>query len=110
MVSYNVKISPRAREQLNHYIDYIQYTLLNDQAADNVLQDALETIEVLESTAGSLKLCNSLKLKNLGYRKIKFCHHDYVMIYDIIDDVVQIKAIYHLMQDYENLFMDDYGL
>lgn len=32
MDSYNVIISPKALSQLNSYIDYIQYTLLNDQA------------------------------------------------------------------------------
>ena len=31
MDSYNVIISPKALSQLNNYIDYIQYTLLNEQ-------------------------------------------------------------------------------
>jgi hypothetical protein len=43
MDSFNVIISPKALSQLNSYIDYLQYTLLNDQAAYSVWQDALET-------------------------------------------------------------------
>lgn len=33
MDSFDVIISPKALSQLNGYIDYLQFTLLNDQAA-----------------------------------------------------------------------------
>lgn len=42
MDSFDVIISPKALSQLNDYIDYLQYTLLNDQAAYNVWQNAIE--------------------------------------------------------------------
>ena len=51
MDSFNVIISPKALYQLNNYIDYLQYTLLNDQAAYNVWQDALETRDQLSRVA-----------------------------------------------------------
>lgn len=63
MDSFNVIISPKALSQLNDYIDYLQYTLLNDQAAYNVWQDALETRNHLSKIAGSLKLCSHRKVK-----------------------------------------------
>ena len=44
---FDVIISPKALSQLNDYIDYLQYTQLNDQAAYNVWQDALETRDQL---------------------------------------------------------------
>lgn len=47
MDSFDVIISPKALSQLNDYIDYLQYTLLNDQAACNVWQDALKTRDEL---------------------------------------------------------------
>ncbi len=55
MDSFNVIISPKALSQLNSYIDYLQYTLLNGQAAYNVWQDALETREKLSKIADSLR-------------------------------------------------------
>ena len=70
MASFNVIISPKALSQLNSYIDYLQYTLLNDQAACNVWQDALETQEYLSKAASSLKFCTHPKLKKNGYRII----------------------------------------
>ncbi len=63
MDSYNVIISPKALSQLNSYIDYIQHTLLNDQAARSAWQDALETRNRLLVIAGSLKYCTHPRLK-----------------------------------------------
>ena len=45
MDSFKVIISPKALAQLNDYIDYIQYTLLNPQAAKSVWEDAIGTTE-----------------------------------------------------------------
>lgn len=55
MVSYNVIITPKALSQINAYIDYIQFTLLNNQAAKAVWDDANDTISRLETVAGSLE-------------------------------------------------------
>ena len=81
MDSFDVIISPKALSQLNDYIDYLQYTLLNDQAAYNVWQDALETRELLSKVAGSLKFCTHPQLKKNGYRAIHFMRHRYLMLY-----------------------------
>ena len=107
MVSYNVIISPKALSQLDSYIDYIQFTLLNEQAAKSVWQDAIETSNKLKDVAGSLRLCNHPKLKELGYHPICFLKHKYIMLYRIEDNVAYVDAIYHQLQDYENTFAGD---
>ena len=38
MDSFEVIVSPEALEQLESYIDYLQYTLFNTQAAKSVWQ------------------------------------------------------------------------
>ena len=45
---YEVIISPKALSLLDGYIDYIQYKLKNEQAAEAVWQDAVETEAELE--------------------------------------------------------------
>ena len=107
MGSFNVIISPKALSQLNSYIGYLQYTLLNDQAAYNVWQDALETQKQLSKAADSLKFCSHSKLKKNGYRTINFMRHRYVMLYRIEGITVYVDAIYHQLQDYENTFADE---
>ena len=107
MVLYEVIISPKALSQLEMYVDYIQYTLLNEQAAKSVWNDALETRDELAKVAGSLKPCDNKNLQELGYRKINFLHHRYLMIYRIDETTAYVEAIYHQLQDYENIFLDD---
>lgn len=107
MDSFNVIISPKALFQLNSYIDYLQYTLLNDQAARNVWQDALETRKRLSEAAGSLDFCTHPLLKKNGYHIIHFLRHRYLMLYRIEGRTVYVDAIYHQLQDYENIFADD---
>ncbi len=104
MDSYNVILSDSAKKQLDAYIDYIQYTLFNEQAADAVSLDALNTIEQLKLVAGSLAPCDNPKLKKRGYRKINFLQHDYVMLYKLNGNTANIDGIYHQLQDYENTF------
>ena len=52
--------------------------------------------------AGSLKLCDNPKLRQLEYRRINFLNHRYFMLYRIEDDVLIVDSIFHDLQDYEN--------
>ena len=110
MDSFDVIISPKALSQLNSYIDYLQYTLLNEQAAQNVWQDALETREQLSKVAGSLKLCTHPQLKKSGYYIINFLRHRYIMLYRIEGQTAYVDAIYHQLQDYESIFANELNL
>jgi len=104
---FEVIISPKALSQLNEYVDYIQFTLLNEQAARNVWQDAIDTADKLETTAGSLSFCRKTSLRKQEYRIINFLHHRYVMLYRIEEKKVYVEAIYHQLQDYENIFSNE---
>ncbi len=81
--------------------------MLNEHAAKAVWNDALETQDELAKVAGSLKLCEKINLQELGYRKINFLHHRYLMIYRINGTTAYVEAIYHQLQDYENIFLDN---
>ena len=104
MVLYKVIISRKALSQMDDYISYVQYTLLNPIAAESILRDAEETRKQLTEVAGSLKLCDHPKLRALGYHAIKFSKHDYAMLYRVEGETAYVEGIYHMMQDYENLF------
>jgi len=104
---YEVIISPKALSLLDGYIDYIQYKLKNEQAAEAVWQDAVETEAELEKAAGSLNYCTKPILRELGYRSILFRRHRYVMLYRIEGRKAYVDGVYHLLQDYEKLFIQD---
>ncbi len=104
---FEVIISPRAYSQLDDYLGYIQYTLLNPQAAKSVWLDVKETADELTRSAGSLKLCENPKLKECGYRAISLKRHNYVMLYRIEGHNAYVEAIFHQRQDYENTFSQE---
>lgn len=107
MDSFEVIISPKALSQLNSYIDYLQYTLLNGQAARSVWQDAMETQDQLSKVAQSLPLCQHPLLKRNGYHAINFLRHRYLMLYRIEGQCVYVDAVYHHLQDYGNIFASE---
>lgn len=101
-MAYKVVVTRDAEEDLDNFIKYLIVEKKNMQAAENVLNDFDTTIESLKHVAGSLKLCENPKLRQLEYRRINFLNHRYFMLYRIVDQVVFVDNIFHELQDYEN--------
>ena len=101
-MEYKVVVTADAEEDLNQYIRYLLIVKKNAQAAKNVWDDFEAIIWSLKTVAGSLKLCDNPRLKELQYRRINFLSHRYFMLYRIIEDIVFIDSIFHELQDYEN--------
>lgn len=101
-MDYKVVVTRDAEEDLERFIRYLIIEKENIQAAENVLNDYDATIESLKHVAGSLKLCDSQRLRQLEYRRINFLNHKYFMLYRILDNVVFVDNIFHELQDYEN--------
>ena len=101
-MTYKVVVTRDAEEDLENFIKYLITEKKNMQAAENVLNDYDATIESLKYVAGSLKLCDNSKLRQLEYRRINFLNHRYFMLYRIVDQIVFVDNIFHELQDYEN--------
>ena len=100
-MDYRVVVTKDAEEDLDQFIKYLIFEKENMEAAQNVLDDYDATIQTLKIVAGSLKLCENPRLRQLEYRRINFLNHRYFMLYRIEDDVVIID-IFHELQDYES--------
>ena len=101
-MDYKVAVTSDAEEDLERFIKYLIIEKENMQAAENVLNDYDATIESLKHVAGSLKLCDNPRLRQLEYRRINFLNHRYFMLYRIVDNIVFVDNIFHELQDYEN--------
>lgn len=101
-MDYKVVITSDAEEDLDGFIRYILLEKQNEQAAKNLLDDFETTKQSLSRVAGSLKLCDNPRLKELGYRRINFLSHRYFMMYRIEDDIAIVDNIFHELQDHEN--------
>lgn len=106
MVS-KVVITKFAQKQFREYIEYILNRFKNRQAATAVREDAKLTKARLLDVAESLKYCDDPVLCDLGYKTIHFGKHDYFFVYSVTGDVANIEAVYHDLQDYENLFKSE---
>jgi len=102
-MGYKVVVTKDAEEDLERFIKYLIFEKESLQAAENVLNDFDATIESLRHVAGSLKLCDNLRLCYLKYHRINFLNHRYFMLYRIEDNVVFVDNIFHELQDYENM-------
>lgn len=101
-MDYKVVVTKGAEEDLERFIQYLIIKKKSMQAAKNLLNDYDVTIESLKHVAGSLKLCDNPRLRQLEYRRINFLNHRYFMLYRIVNNVVFVDNIFHELQDYEN--------
>lgn len=103
-------ITPPAKRKLDMYVNYTIETLRNKQAAKAILDDTRVTAKRLESVAGSLPICNNPILAKYEYRKINLSKHDFIMIYRIQDNEVIVDGMFHELQDYEGIFVNELHL
>ena len=101
-MDYKIVLSRGAEEDLDGFVAYLLFEKKSEQAARNLLNDFEATKTSLSNVAGSLKLCDNPKLRELGYYRINFLSHRYFMLYRIENDTVYVDNIFHELQDYEN--------
>lgn len=101
-MDYKINLMQSAEEDLDHFVAYLLFEKKSEQAAMNLMEDFEITKESLSHVAGSLRLCENPRLKELGYRRINFLSHRYFMLYRVEGNMVFIDSIFHELQDYEN--------
>ena len=82
-MDYKIVLMRDAEEDLDRIITYLLFEKKSEQATRNLLNDFEATKTSLSNVAGSLKLCDNLKLRELGYRRINFLFPRYFMLYRI---------------------------
>ena len=93
-----------AQKQLNDHLAYLINQFHSQQAYRAVKEDAKKTRDALLTAADILALCEDPDLAALGYHTIHFRKHQYFFVYVVENDTARIDAVYHDLQDYENLF------
>ena len=69
-MDYKIVLMKHAEEDLDRFIAYLLFEKKSEQAARNLLNDFEATKTSLSNVAGSLKLCDNLKLKELIFYPI----------------------------------------
>ena len=101
--TWKVFATDDVEEDLSEFVQYLLFEKMSEQAANAVLEDYDETLGELEKVAGSLKLVDNPGLASLGYRRIYFKRHRYYFLYRVEGDVAIVDAMYHELQDPDNV-------
>ena len=104
-MEYKVVIASDAEADLDGFLRYLLLEKKSEQAASNVLNDFEATKISLSKVAGSLKLCDNPRLRELGYRRMNFLSHRYFMLFRLEGNTAIVDNIFHELQDYENKIM-----
>ncbi len=101
-MAYKVELSQNAEQHLDDIVAYIRIRLANPAAARSIYADFIAALDVLSKDAACFALVSDIALAEKGYRKYPLEHHDYLLIYKIQNDEVEIVGIFHMMQNYIN--------
>ena len=89
---YKVRVTEKAKTDLDEIIRYIAEKLSNVTAAANLLADFVKQKDNLQDSPYMYPLCNDIKLQKKGYHRFLF-YKNYLALYSIDDK----KKIVHLL-------------
>lgn len=102
---YKVIEAPRAKKDVKRYVGYLIKVKRSKQAAQSVFDDYMATKKRLAEIAGTIKDPENEKLKQRRLKRINFEKHNYFFLFRIVGDTVEIAAMFHGLEDYENKLM-----
>lgn len=101
-MAYKVVVSEHADELLDNLVYYLIYRLKNEQAAKHLL-DCMDSIyDRLEVNPFQFPISRDFYLANKGYREAVVSNMDYVVIFAVREDVVNIVGFFHQLESYQN--------
>lgn len=101
-MGYKLKITEHAQELLNQLIYHLIYNLKNDQAAKHLLNEIEKIFDRLEENPEQFPKCRDKYLEEKGYREAIVQHMNYLVIFNIEDDKINIVGIFHQLENYQD--------
>lgn len=90
---YEVRYLPLAGEDIGNAIDYIAGTLESPQAAADLMEELLKTVERVAEFPFAFENCWTMKPLPTPIRKVPV--KGYVLYYAVFDGVVEIRRFLH---------------
>lgn len=100
---YKLNVTEHADELLDRLVYHLIYRLKNKQAAKHLL-DRIDAIyyDRLKVNPFQVPECRDVYLAKKGYREAVVPQMNYVVIFDVRADVVNIVAIFHQLENYQS--------
>lgn len=100
-MTYKLVKTDSFQHDLDAVIGYIVMVLENRAAAAALLDAIEQSFDGLERMPLMYEACHDPHLRELGYRKVVI--HNYIMVYQVDGDRVNLLRLFHGRQDYEKL-------
>lgn len=99
-MAYKINVTERADELLDNLMYHLIFRLKNKQAAKHLL-DCIDVIyDRLEVNPFQFAEYGDLYLARKGYREAVVSQMNYIIIFDVRDDVVNVVGIFHQLENY----------
>ena len=111
-MAYKLNITEHAEELFDNLVYHLIYRLKNKQAAKHLL-DGIDVIyDRLEVNPFQFSECRDVYLAKKRYREAVVPQMNYIIIFDVRADDVNVVGIFHQLENYQNkwLFRGNGGL
>ena len=99
-MAYKLIISEHADKLLDQLIFHLIYRLKNEQAAKHLLDEMDKVYDRLEENLRQFHLSGDRYLAKKGYREAVVSQMNYVVVFDINGDCVDILGVFHQLENY----------
>lgn len=100
-MAYNLCVTEHADELLDHILSHLIYKFKNKQADKHLLDKIEHIYSRLEENPLQFPVCRDTYLAKKGYREAVIGQMDYVIVFCIKMDVVNIVGIFHQLENYQ---------
>lgn len=101
-MAYNLGITERADELLDHLARHLIFHLNNSQAASHLFQSIANVYQLLETNPYLFKECSDPALKAKHYREAPVSDMRYRIIYRVDKNTVYILGIFHQLEHFQS--------
>ena len=98
---YKLTITEHADEMLDNLMYHLLYRLKNEQAARHLLNGIESVYERLEENPLQFPLSRDVYLAAKGYYEAIVPQMDYIVVFSIKADIVNVVGIFHQLENYQ---------
>lgn len=101
-MAYKLIVTEHADELLDNLVYHLIYRLKNQQAAEHLLNEIEDIYDRLEENPQQFPPSRDVYLASKGYRDAIVHQMDYVVIFNIDDNTVNVVGIFHQLENYQS--------
>lgn len=99
-MAYKLVITEHANELLDKLVYHLIYRLKNEQAARHLLDGVDNVYDRLETNPAQFPVSRDAFLAKRGYHEAVVSQMDYVIVFNIRSDTVNVAGVFHQLENY----------